>query len=85
MLYIKYANTSIFTSYPKILDGVISPILLYNSEVWGAYIDDDFTKWDKSSTEKTHLKYCKLYLGVNRKASNFGSRGELGRFPYHHN
>jgi hypothetical protein len=41
----------------KIFDGVISPILLYNSEVWGAYIDDDFTKWDKSSTEKTHLKY----------------------------
>jgi hypothetical protein len=30
-----------------------------------------------------HLKFCKLYLGlgVNRKASNVASRGELGKFP----
>jgi hypothetical protein len=64
----------------KIFDGVISLILLCNSEVCGAYIDNDFTKWDKSFTEKNHLKYLKLYLGVNRKASNVASRGELGRF-----
>ena len=65
----------------KIFDSVISPILLYNSEVWGAYTGIDFTKWDKTKTEKAHLKFCKLYLGVNRKASNNGSRGELGKFP----
>ena len=61
----------------KIFDSVISPILLYNSEIWGAYIDNDFAKWDKTVTEKAHLKFCKLYLGVNRKASNLASRGEL--------
>ncbi|CAB4003282.1 Hypothetical predicted protein, partial [Paramuricea clavata] len=61
----------------KIFDDIVSPILLYNSEVWGAYGNNDFTKWDKTSTEKTHLKFCKLYLGVNRKASNITSRGEL--------
>jgi hypothetical protein len=60
---------------------VISPILLYNSEVWGAYANNDFTKWDKTEIEKTHLKVCKLYLRVNRKASNIASRGELGRLP----
>ena len=65
----------------KIFDGIVSPILLYNSEVWGAYVNNDFTKWDKTSTEKAHLKFCKLYLGVNRKASNIASRGELGKFP----
>ena len=65
----------------KIFDSVISPILLYNSEMWGAYAIKDFTKWDKTCTEKAHLKFCKLYLGVNRKASNTASRGELGRFP----
>ena len=65
----------------KIFDGIVSPILLYNSEVWGAYTNNDFTKWDKTSTEKAHLKFCKLYLGVNRKASNIASRGELGKFP----
>jgi hypothetical protein len=35
----------------------------------------------KTQTEKTHQKFCKLYLGVNRKASNNGSRGELGKLP----
>jgi hypothetical protein len=65
----------------KIFDGIVSPILLYNIEVWGAYGNNDFTKWDKTSTEKTHLKFCKLYLGVNRKASNIASRDELGKFP----
>jgi hypothetical protein len=34
-----------------------------------------------TKNEKTHLKFCKLYLGVNRKASNIASRGELGRLP----
>ena len=32
-------------------------------------------------TEKSHLKFCKLYLGVNRKARNAASRGELVKFP----
>ena len=65
----------------KIFNSVISLIFLYNSEVWGAYTIRDFTKWDKTWTEKAHLKFCKLYLGVNRKASNVASRGELGKFP----
>ena len=65
----------------KIFDGIVSPILLYNSEIWGAYGNIDFKKWDNTPTEKTHLKFCKLYLGVNRNASNVASRGELGEFP----
>ena len=65
----------------KIFDAIISPILLYGSEVWGAYDKIDFSKWDKTPTEKTHLRFCKLYLGVNRKASNIASRAELGKFP----
>ena len=65
----------------KIFDSMVSPILLYNSEVWGAYTNCDFNKWDNTSTEKVHLKFCKLYLGVNRRASNLASRAELGKFP----
>ena len=65
----------------KDFDSVISPILLYNSEVWAAYANNDFTKWDKTEIEKTHVKFCKLYLGVNRKDSNIASKGELGRLP----
>ena len=65
----------------KIFDRIISPILLYNSEVWGAYVKNDFNNWDKLPIEKVHLRFCKLYLGVGKKASNITSRGELGKFP----
>jgi hypothetical protein len=67
----------------KISNGIISPILLYNSKVWGGYTctNKDFHKWDQTPTEKAHLKFCKLYLGLHRKATNIASRGELGKFP----
>ena len=64
----------------KIFDRVISPILLYNSEVWGAFSNCDFNKWEQSPTEITHSKFCKIYLGVNRKATNIACKGELGKF-----
>ncbi len=32
-------------------------------------------------TKTAHLKFSKLYYGVNRKASNAASRGELEKFP----
>lgn len=65
----------------KIFDSMISPILTYGSEVWGVYQNHDFQKWDKSHTERMHLRYCKFYLGVNNKATNLACRSELGRFP----
>ena len=65
----------------RLFDSMIAPILTYGCEVWGAYQKQNFDKWDKSQTEKVHLRYCKHYLGVNRRASNIASRSELGRFP----
>ena len=62
----------------KIFDSMISPILQYNSEVWGAFTS---TKWNQTPIEKAHLKFCKLYPGVNRKTTNIACRGELGKFP----
>jgi hypothetical protein len=41
-----------------------------HSEAWGAYIRNDFNNWDNSQIEKTHLRFCKLYLGVGRKTTN---------------
>ena len=55
---------------------------MYGSEVWGASLKDDFGYWDKHSIEKTHLHFCKTFLGVNKKASNIGCRAEMGRFPF---
>ena len=60
---------------------MISPILTYNSEVWGAFVKSDFKSWDNSGIEKTHLHFCKRYLEVRNKSSNVACRSELGRFP----
>ena len=60
---------------------MISPILIYNSEVLGAFVKSDFKSWDSSGIEKTHLHFCKRYLEVHNKSSNVACRAELGRFP----
>ena len=65
----------------KIFDTMISPVLTYNSEVWGVFIKSDFKYWDTSSIEKGHLQFCKRYLQVNNKASNIACWAELGRYP----
>ena len=65
----------------KIFDTMISPILTYNSEVWGAFVKSDFKSWDNSGIKKTHLHFCKRYLEVHNKSSNIACRSELGRFP----
>ena len=44
----------------KLFDTRIKPIVLYNSEVWGAYSKGDFGSWDKSPAEKVHLRFCKI-------------------------
>ena len=36
----------------NIFDTMISPILTYNSEVWGLFIKSDFKYWDTSLIEK---------------------------------
>ena len=65
----------------KIFDSMISPILTYNSEVWGAFVKSDFKSWDSSAIEKSHLQFCKRYLQVHNKASNIACRAELVKFP----
>ena len=65
----------------KLFDAMISPVLTYNSEIWGVYTKPDFKSWDSSQSEKAHLQYCKRYLEVSSKASNVACRAELGKFP----
>ena len=65
----------------KIFDTMSSPILTYNSEVWGVFIKSDFKYWDTSPIEKGYLQFCKRYLQVNDKASNIACRAELGQYP----
>ena len=60
---------------------MMSPILTYNSEIWGVYTKSEFKAWDNSQIEKTHLQFCKRYLEESNKASNIACRAELGRMP----
>ena len=66
----------------KLFDSVIAPILLYCSEIWGAFGYLDYEKWDGNPIEKVHLSFCKHVLGVNRSTNNNLVRGELGRYPF---
>ena len=74
-----------------VYDHTIKPILLYGSEIWGAFntttsrfrngpiaLDELFSK---SLCEKLHYKFCRFLLGVNNKSTKFAVLSELGRHP----
>ena len=65
----------------KIFNSQIAPILLYGSEVWGPYVDNDFSSWDKNSVERAHTQYLKRILGCSYNTSNIMTRGEIGVRP----
>ena len=61
------------------------PILLYGSEVWGAYEYDsnqeNFHKWDKSPREAVHAHFLKRLLGVNQSTTNVMIRTLKNKAP----
>ena len=65
----------------KLFDTLIKPILMYGAEVWGPYIDFDYTKWESSKIEMTHTQFLKRALGCNFHTSNIMTRGEVGARP----
>jgi exonuclease III len=87
---LKYLSNLSVNTYLKIFDSVIKPIALYGAEVWGAYmhktqnneINLNYVLEDvKSMVEKLHIRTCKQILQVNKHASNYAVRFELGRVP----
>jgi hypothetical protein len=69
---------------------MILPILLYGSEVWGAYLVTshnskekmlNYIKDCKNMIEKLHSKFCKQTLFVHKRSCNYAVRLELGRLP----
>jgi hypothetical protein len=56
-----------------LFDRMVSPIVLYCSEVLGIY--------NTNIIERVHIKYCKKILGVKTQTPNIAVLGELGRFP----
>ena len=70
-------------------DKVIAPILVYASEVWGAYTilpsksltQDNTQGYWMYTIEKFYIAFLKYCLGVHRKACNVAVFGELGSTP----
>jgi len=66
---------------------LVQPIISYGSEVWAPYLFKNLNSTnfvnicDKPPGESLHLKFCKIVLGVHRKATNNAVRGELGSYP----
>jgi len=57
----------------QLFDAVVSPILLYASEIWGHE--------DNAVIEKLHLRFCRILLNVNSTTAKCMVCGELGRHP----
>ena len=65
----------------NLFDRLVCPILLYGSEVWEPFVNQNQDKWDNSAIEKVHTQFLKRILGVNRSTSNIMVRADLGRYP----
>ena len=65
----------------KLFDTLFLPILLYGSEIWGAYDNMNFKKWENDPVERQHTQFYKHFLGLNRRAANVVARNETGRLP----
>ena len=63
----------------KLLDTLFQPILLYGSEIWGAYDSINLKKWEKDPVERLHTQFYKYYIDRNRRAPNIAARNETGR------
>ena len=57
---------------------LISPILLYGSEIWGVDCNDQI---EIDPAELVQIKFLKWLLGVNKYCSNNACRAETGKFP----
>ena len=75
--------------YLSLFEKVIQPILLYASDIWGAYtvipskilVQDNISGYFKIELEKLYTKFLKYCLGVHSKACNTAVCGELGKIP----
>ena len=57
----------------KLFDALISPILLYGSEICGVDCNDQI---EKDPAELVQIKFLKWLLGVNKYCSNNARRAE---------
>ena len=79
------------TTVNKLFNFLVATILLYNCEIWGAFMNnkklqrvDSFVEKifdNKNKHELLQLKMAKIALGVRKKSNNMAVRRELGLYP----
>ena len=86
-------NFNIYNGTPlntlvKLYSSTVKPILLYGSEIWGAYLPqlqkNELFKLFMNNNfgfEKLNNRFCHMSLGVKRNTSNMGCKAELGIYP----
>ena len=65
----------VLTTLP-LVDAMVKPILLYNSDFWGCMKPPKF-----NPIENLSMMICKILLGVQKSTTNIGVLLELGRIP----
>ena len=60
----------------KLFNSLYLPTLMYGSEVWSIYDDNDYNSWENDIIEKTQIRFCKKVLGVNKQCPNVACRNE---------
>ena len=74
----------------KLFDTLVPPVLLYNSEIWGAFLRpkqlrslrtfSDSLLDDNQNHESLQLKMAKIALNVHKRANSLAVRGEIGMY-----
>ena len=57
----------------SLFDKLVSPMLLYGSEIWGIY--------NYKEVDTLHIRFCKMVLGNRKQTMKYTVLGELGRLP----
>jgi len=53
----------------SLFDKLVSPMLLYGSEIWGIY--------NYKEVDKLHIRFCKMVLCARKQTMNYAVLGEL--------
>jgi len=55
----------------KLFDTLFQPILLYGSEIWGAYDSINLKKWEKDPVERLHTQFYKILPRPQQKSTKY--------------
>ena len=76
------------TTVTKLFNSLVAPILLYNCEIWDAFVNnkklqrvDSFVEKLFRDKNKHELLQLRMALGVHKKSDNMAVKGEIGLYP----